>query len=233
MLLPRTVPLNWYRFDVIPSIELLKIFINNVENQVKSSIRDYNDQKETLILDEDPEEYYEREVDYHKGLDSETYDLDEMFKIYFPTLQRSSAVLSLCGFFEHEFDKLCVLYKNTENFNIDLKDLNGQGIERSMKYLKIVAMLPINKDSENWQKVKAIQKTRNLIAHNNGRLKDINGELHRDLQSILGQKEFLSGEYEINIKEGYLNFVLKSFNELFQHIDEVIQNKNRISNLND
>ena len=233
MFLPRTVPLNWYRFDVTPSIELLKIFINNVEIQVKSSILDYNDQKVTLTLEEHPEENYYRDVDFHKGLDSETYDLDEMFKEYFPTLQRGSAFLSLCGFFEHELDKLCMLYKNSENYNIDLKELIGHGIERSMKYLKIVARLPINKEGENWQQVMTIQKTRNLIAHNNGRQKDINGELHRDLQSILGQKEIFSGEYEINIKEGYLDFVLQSFIDLFKHIDEVIQSKNRISNLKD
>jgi len=71
--LPRHDPLNWYRFDVKFSIELLDVFINNVEGLVKSSIQEYSDKKETLILDEQPEINYARIVDIHNGLDSDNY----------------------------------------------------------------------------------------------------------------------------------------------------------------
>ena len=173
---PRKVPLNWYRYDVKFSIELLEVFINKVENQIKSSIHEYIEKKETLILDDQPEINYTRVVDVHQGLDSESWDLEGVFKEYFPTLQRRSAFLSLYGFLEHELDKLCVLYKKTKNYKIDFRDLKDLGIERSIKYLEIVAALPIDKGSNKWGEVKLIQKIRNLIMHNDGKLSDIEGK---------------------------------------------------------
>ena len=226
----RKVPQNWYRSDIKFSIELLEVFINNVENQIKSSTQDFVEKKETLFLDEQPEINYARIVDVHKGLDSETWDLDRIFKEYFPTLQRRSAFLSLYGFLEHELDKLCVLYRKTENYKIDFRDLKDLGIERSIKYLEKVAGLPIDKGNDKWRKVKSIQKIRNFIVHNDGKLGDIEGNPRKIEQQIVVQNEFLAGENKIIIEEGYLNFVLKTFDALFKYIDELIQNKNGLIN---
>jgi hypothetical protein len=82
--------------------------------------------------------------------------LEGIFKEYFPTLQRRSAFLSLYGFLEHELDKLCMLYSKTENDKIDFRELKNSGIERSIKYLEIVAMLPIYKGNNTWGSVKSI-----------------------------------------------------------------------------
>lgn len=131
--IPRKVPLNWYRFDLKFSIELLDVFVKNSESQIDLSIQEYSKKKETLILDEMPEINTARIVDVHKGLDSESWDLDGIFNEYFPTLQRRSAFLSLYGFLEHELDKLCMLYKKSQNQNVDFRDLKDLGIERSVK----------------------------------------------------------------------------------------------------
>jgi len=225
---PREVPLNWYRFDIKFSIELLDVFIKNVESQIKLSIQEYINKKETLVLDEQPAIDYARFVDVHNGLDSETWDLDVIFKEYFPTLQRRSAFLSLYGFLEHELDKLCVLYRKTENFKIELKDLKDLGIERSVKYLEIVAQLSIDKGIDKWEKVKSIQKIRNLIIHNDGKLIDIDGNLRKVEQQIVLQNEYLFGENEITFREGYLDYVLNMFNDFFKYLDKLIQDKNGI-----
>lgn len=226
--IPRKVPLNWYRFDLKFSIELLDVFVKNSESQIDLSIQEYSKKKETLILDEMPEINTARIVDVHKGLDSESWDLDGIFNEYFPTLQRRSAFLSLYGFLEHELDKLCMLYKKSQNQNVDFRDLKDLGIERSVKYLMIVAGLPIEKGDNKWGSVKSIQKIRNLIVHNDGKLIDLDSFPRKTEQKIVSDNDFLSGENEIIMQKGYLLYVLETFDSFFKYVDELIQDKNGI-----
>lgn len=109
---PRRVVLNWHKYDVSFSIELIESFIEGVEVQVDDSIKRYDQQKETLLVEQVSEENYARVVEIHQGLDDESWDLKSIFYEYFPTLQRRSALLTVCGYFEHELDKLCMLYQS-------------------------------------------------------------------------------------------------------------------------
>lgn len=228
---PRKVPLNWYRYEMKFSIELLETFVKNAESQIDLSIQEYSKKKETLVVDhfpEFPEMQSEKLVDYHNGLDSETWDLESIFKEYFPTLQRRSAFLSLYGFLEHELNKLCMLYKNSQNKKVDFRDLKDLGIERSIKYLIIVAGLSIEKGNNKWGNVKSIQKIRNLIVHNDGKLTDLDNRTREKEQGIVSKNEFLSGEKEIIMEKGYLLYVLETFDSFFKYIDGLIQNQNEI-----
>lgn len=220
---PRKVPINWYRFDIKFAIELLEAFVKNVENQVKSGIQNFVDKKETFILEEHPEEKSAKIVDVHEGLNSEMWDLNSIFKEHFPNLQRRSAFISLYGFLEHELDKLCTLFKETEHYKIDLKDFNDSGIVRSIKYLNKVANLPIDKDDKRLQTVKSLQKIRNVIVHNDGELTGIDGKIRPNEFAYVQQNEFLSGDKEIILNEGFLFYVLDSFHDLFKYLDELIQ----------
>ncbi len=222
---PRKVPLNWYRFDLKFSIELLEVFVKNAEFQIDLSMQEYSCKKETLVLDEIPEMNTARIVDVHQGLDSESWDLDGIFKEYFPTLQRRSAFLSLYGFLEHELDKLCMLYKKSQNQNVDFRDLKDLGIERSVKYLMIVAGLPIEKGCNKWGSVKSIQKIRNLIVHNDGKLIDLDNLSRKVEQRIVSDNDFLTGENVIYMQKGYLLYVLKTFDSFFKYVDGLIQDQ--------
>ncbi len=226
--IPRKVPLNWYRFDLKFSIELLEVFIKNAESQIDLSIKEYSSKTETLVLDKIPEKNSDRIVDVHQGLDSESWNLDGIFKEYFPTLQRRSAFLSLYGFLEHELDKLCMLYKKSQNQNVDFGDLKDLGIERSVKYLMIVAGLPIEKGNNKWGNVKSIQKIRNLIVHNDGKLIDLDNRPRKTEQRIVSDNDFLSGENEIIMQKGYLLYVLETFDSFFKYVDGLIQDQNGI-----
>ena len=223
--IPREVPPNWYRYDLKFSIELLEVFVKNSESQIDLSIEEYSKKKETLILDEIPEMNTSRIVDVHNGLDSESWDLDGIFNEFFPTLQRRSAFLTLYGFLEHELDKLCMLYKKSKNHNIDFRDLKDLGIERSVKYLIVIAELPIEKGDSKWGNIKSIQKIRNLIVHNDGKLIDLDNLPRKTEQRIVSDNQFLTGENEINIHRGYLLYVLETFDSFFKYIDELIQNQ--------
>jgi hypothetical protein len=105
--------LTWYKYDVSFSAGLIDSFVAGIEKQAADSIIRYDQEKETHeveeTIEEETEVTYMRVVATHGGLDDETWDLDTIFREYFPSLQRRSAFVTVSGYFEHELDKLCVL----------------------------------------------------------------------------------------------------------------------------
>jgi hypothetical protein len=219
---PKHVPLNWYRYDVQFSIELLREYIRGVERHIVEAIEVFRRKKETHIFEESPEEGYARIVETHRGLDDESWDLEGIFVGYFPNLQRRGALITLYSFLEHELEELCGLFIRDEKLKVSLNDMQGTGIERAILFLEKIVGLQIKKSTANWQEVKNIQKVRNLIVHNDAKLKDPSGNPKADVIKYVEDSVYLSGDDEVNILDGYLSNVLETFNRQFQEIDNLI-----------
>jgi hypothetical protein len=200
---PKHSVLNWYRYDVSFSIELISTFVRGIEKQAAESIHNYRTK---------------RSADGHRGLDESSWDLEEIFEQYFPSLQRRSALLTVWGFLEHELDKLCLLYQSEKSFGLAFSDLSGKGLDRSTAYLEKVAGLEGLTASREWNDVKTVQRIRNLITHNDGKLRDHQGKpkdgIIRDMKSV----GFLSGDDEIVVAEGFLSKVVDACNSYFKLI---------------
>ncbi len=222
---PFNNPNDWYEHHAYISTDLLKGYIKDVEFQINSSIENFEKNKEDIVLSEHPEYGYAEILTFHHGIENQTWDLDAIFKEKFPSMQRSSSLISLFGFLENELDKLCALVQVTSKNPVELKDIIGKGIERSTKYLIKVGKLDNIKQNDSWRKIKEIQKIRNLVVHNDGKLTDLNGEIKKDETRIVLESEFLEGEYRINFNPGYLDYVLESFELFFKSIDNEIKKK--------
>lgn len=88
---------NW-KDSVVCSIELLESFVDGVKKQAIESISKFETQKETHVLTEALEEGHIECVDTHQGLDDRSWDIQAIFRSYFPNLRRRSALLTMCGF---------------------------------------------------------------------------------------------------------------------------------------
>ncbi|WP_203296774.1 hypothetical protein [Luteirhabdus pelagi] len=217
-------PFNWYKYNLKFSIELLYGFVKSSENQIQISIDDYLKKVETTVIEEAtgfPGSH--QIIDHYNDLDSQTWNLDGVFKEHFPNLQRRSAFITLYSYLEHELDKLCILFKKSNNYAIELSDIKYNGIDRSVTYLSKIANLPIEKGDFRWGKLKSIQKIRNLIVHNDGKLIDLKGVIKESELKIVRENDFLDEESEILIKNGFLKSVLDSFNDFFMYLNELIE----------
>src|SRR6266404_1002649 len=148
LFIPKKVPLNWYQYDVSFSIELMRSFVQSVEELAANSILKYQTKKSE---------------GGHQGLDEDTFDLREIFETYFPSLQRRSALLTVWGMFEHELDRLCLLYQSGRGLAPLASNSRDKGIDRSTVYLEDVAGLEGLKASSQWDYLKIVQRIRNAI----------------------------------------------------------------------
>lgn len=225
---PKKIVRNWFTIEASFSVEYLSGFIENTERQIEQNIERYEEdiEVEEAITDVDGEEY-RYGVMYWRGLDGDMWNIKEIVSTYFPNLQRRSALITLFGYFEHELDQLCVLYKSEKEFRIALSDIKGQGIDRSTRYLKKVADINTHKNSDEWRQIKNVQNIRNLIVHQDGRLSDKSDNRIQNVIKYINQTELLSGDTEVILNEGFLKHVLKTFNAYFKLLDEAIQSSEK------
>jgi hypothetical protein len=212
---PKRVVLNWYRFDVTFSAELIQSFVDGIERQVTESVVKYEQGKQ---LSSHPGE---NPATVHQGLDEETWDLTGIFREYFPSLQRRSALLTLCGYFEHELDKLCLLYQSEKSFGLGPSDLSGKGIYRSTRYLQRVAGLNIHDQSQAWNDIMKIQTVRNVIAHKGGRLPDPPDRAVADFMKKITSLS-RDDDGEIALGAGFLSYVVQTYMNYFKLIGDSI-----------
>ena len=215
--------INWFKYDIGSSMELIESFVEGVEKQAEESTNRYRDQKETSVVEVFPEEHFARVVETHQGLDNESWDIESLFTEYFPSLQRRSALLTVYGYFEHELDKLCLLYQSEKLFRLNLSDLNGKGVERSINYLEKVAGIDASKKSKEWNHIKRIQKIRNVIVHQDGKLNDHQGNPRKEVIDYINHMDSLSGNTEVILHKGFLNHVVSTFNDYFRLLGNAIE----------
>ncbi|EOG7737040.1 hypothetical protein [Vibrio cholerae] len=213
---------GWYESYFSPTFEVMRSYIDGIEEQAELSIQKFEKGKETYVLDYHPEEV--RAVTVFQGLDDETWDINEIFRDYFPNLQRKSALLTLTGMFEHELDQLCDSYAKEKDSTVKLNDIAGKGLERSTKYLEKVCGFDVYKTSPEWQKIKGIQELRNAIVHQNGKINDANGRKITSIQNHIEKVEFLNDDgKEVIVGKGYLMYVLKSYDDYIKLLDKSIK----------
>jgi hypothetical protein len=133
---------------------------------------------------------------------------------------------------EHQLNQLCELFATTQKLSIVHTDLRDKGIVRSRRYLRKVICLPVDDNSVIWQKLQGIQKVRNVVVHNDAKL------VNDDIINIVKESEYLSlasdceSYYyhdsdvdvdEVNILEGYLDFVLDTCDSYCSELNKAIE----------
>jgi hypothetical protein len=219
--------LNWYRDDFGFSLPLIDSFVSLIEQQAEDSIHKYKTEKQSEVAVEDLGEDYGIHgeiVETYLGLDSTSYSFETVFEEYFPSLQRRSALLTVCGFFEYELHKLCVLFQHDRKLRLGPYDLYGRGIEQSINYLEKVIGLKLDKKSDEWKAVTYVREIRNLIIHRDGRVRDAQGKIYPAYKDALANLHHLNSKGgEIVLEKGFVSQAVDTFRTYFKLIDDSIQ----------
>lgn len=138
-------------------------YINEVADDISVKQKKVDLDFETALKKVDNEEiervntFFEDDIHkYHKILPIYTFN---------PTL------LMLYGLLETWLKKLCDYHHKRRFSNIKVSDLAGNNyIEKSRKYLNLVADIDIESTETEWREIVLAQKIRNCIAHNNSNI---------------------------------------------------------------
>lgn len=182
-------------------------YINEVSDDLTQKQKTVNNDFEVAMNDAEDEDfekinlYFEDDIHkFHKILPIYTFN---------PTL------LMLYGLFETWLKKLCDYHHKRKFSNIKVNDLAGNNyIEKSRRYLNLVADIDMTNSETDWQKIVIAQKIRNCIAHNNSNIitnKQVEIE-KQELYKIIKT----DGRFYFDEKQG--NFYIQDKEYLFEII---------------
>lgn len=153
------------------------VFQNLIEMELKE-IEEYINETSSELkakqekLDKDYEEA-NKEVEEDAEYDVHSFfegDIHKYFKV-FPIYTYNPLLLTLYGQFENWLKKLCDLDSRKGFSKVRVKDLAGNNyIEKSRRYLELVAEIDLDDTKSEWQQITQIQKLRNSIAHNDANI---------------------------------------------------------------
>ncbi|GJH18462.1 hypothetical protein CBA19CS22_17990 [Caballeronia novacaledonica] len=215
---------SWTQFRFGPGLELLETYVSDVENDCAASVSAFEVSDEgferQIGVDEQTGEAINEWVQVHKGLRGDSWSLPHVFRDYFPTLKRASALAMLCSFVEHELNILCEDIQKYLKIGIALGDIHGAGIDRACRYLKVVGNLTLQPEHVAWTQRADIFKIRNAMIHAGGRA----GK--PDVLKIIQSNKFLSIQgREIAISEGYLAQCISVFSNVGDIVNEGLRNR--------
>lgn len=190
---------RWDELHMGPALELLEAFASGVESDAALAIKQFQ---------ASPDVGYE--VDYgdqpqfvrvYEGIDSQSWDIDDLFVNYYPSLKRSSSFLTIHGFVENELQGLCRDLQSHRQLRIAPNDLRGQGIEGATDYLEKVIQIDVCRKSPEWSSLKNLAKLRNCLIHAAGKPRADDAGLLK----YIDESQYLSLDGStVRIKEGFL-----------------------------
>ncbi|CAN5767550.1 hypothetical protein BH24ACI1_BH24ACI1_19550 [soil metagenome] len=118
---------SWHE-QITESKRFLEEFVDQTERQILLTISAYESDKD-VNFDGD---YF---LEHYKGFDDGSYNVADLFKVYFPNLQRKSALITLYSYLEFELNELCENLRRNKNIKLSLRDLSDDGIKRASNFL--------------------------------------------------------------------------------------------------
>ena len=216
----KNTPLDKLRNDMTFEVDVLTSYVNRVEKDVREGIESYKNNI-NVVHEEEHEEgnfYHYEVVEECEGLDSQTFSFESVFEEHFPRLQRSSALITLCSFFEHSLIRLCNDLQKEYSIELTIKDIKGKGIESAKTYLTKVIGVKLDNAKNVYSEIKNIQNIRNQFVHNDGK---ITGEI----TTYVNTNKYLSGVGILNIDFGFLHYTLTLYKNFFEIIHSELTTK--------
>ncbi len=188
------------------------------------------------LIDE-TENYLNEKVKAHENLKDlpptdERFGLKENFEGFFPFILWKSLLLSLYFQMESALNQICRNLKKSNNYELELEDITGNGIFKSSLYLKKVCGVKIPFQTDNWNRLTEFNKVRNMLVHTDGILKKSNLNLVRICEKYDGiiLTDFTDKEYSVNITKDYCKSALDNVEELFNQIHSNMSKKRPAGN---
>lgn len=142
-------------------LEAYKLHTRNVEAFLESEVINFKKASEEAVANftaADKAEYFEYlSTDYLNP--SQTY----------PTIQRTSKLLSIFSVFEGMLNRICIAYEKSLDNPVKIKDLQANSKTEQLKiYLEKVARIDFPSANSSWKEIQKIQQIRKIYLYDSG-----------------------------------------------------------------
>lgn len=106
---------NWHAFTQ-GELELFRGFATSIERRINDELANFKNHLEhhEYVYPDDGSEFVQ-DVTVKNGIDDMSWDLESVFKEYFPNLERKAFVILFYSFLEDALKELCIRYQSTMN----------------------------------------------------------------------------------------------------------------------
>lgn len=172
-------------------LEYAALVEESIFSEFHKSAADLESEAEDLPDDETKQEFF----DFHSD---RILELREEF----PSLHRSSLLISAMRFFEHTLDEVCRKFTAECPSSLSLTDLAGKGISRAKIFLSKIAGIKEPFKLPEWGRIQRYQDIRNVVVHQNGELQRDNAGHKRVYDFIRNEQPRQIGIDDLTGKSG-------------------------------
>jgi len=214
-----------YRFDVAQNLSKINAYYDRVENffddekiRIENEFEENASKIKLLSLQD------KQELIGNFGLELFSTQSD------FPSLLRSSAIITIYNLIEQYLDETCHHLESIGISKIQLKDINGKGIERAKTYLTKVVGIEFKTFNNQWCFIKNLNLIRNHIVHNGSILPE---DKSHKLSKFVESHHELSGKpgEELIVNKGFIHYSIDQLSTFFEELFFTIMEKYRLTNL--
>ncbi|WP_431819437.1 hypothetical protein [Burkholderia sp. F1] len=162
----------------LEEFKMLSDHASMMDEHVRDQQRSYDESFQDAIKDLDEED---------KALYA-NYKLEESeFIARLPRVQWHSQFLFVYATFEHALNHICDIAQKRLSLPISVREFDQPrtGVERAVKYLRVVAGVTIETGGPDWQRIKLLNTLRNKITHADGTFEKGSSEIAR-LEKVTG-----------------------------------------------
>lgn len=202
--------LIWYKPIIKMELEAFSKYIDHVEGTITQEFLNLKSQ-----IDQYEAVEQELDADY-------MYDEILTYRDDFPGIMRSSLLICIYTFLEHELNRFC-LYHNADGFKNNNSD---KGIERAKKFIKKELNIKFPDQTKSWQFIINVREIRNCFAHANGYIDQVTNPIKlRNVIDLLG-KDLVSESSgtirKIKLEEKFNKEFIKHVTEFLEDLYELI-----------
>ncbi len=204
-------PLNFdlHHFYIIDSFFSIEEYFNIAQETYNAEQKKYHN-KITKMIDKLRSNNDDESLSDSYSKIVESRDMLFFSKLYY------SLVIMIYSSIEHNMYDLCKYIKNKKNYEIDVKDIKGNGLFQCITYLEKVCVIDFKSMNISMNEFHILNKIRNGIIHNNGIISS--SDLPQIKKYIIRNSNilFIDGNNSICISEQYIRMILSTSKEILE-----------------
>lgn len=195
--------INYPGFEINVELLVMKEYLKQLQKGI-SAVCD-------LYITSEVKNYRDSEYDEYKHI----YLIAEE---EIPRIIRIPLVVSVYTIYENSITQLLHYAKEKESKGLSIKDINGKSITSTFnKYMKHILNYEFQISNRQMEKINALTKIRNCVAHANGNIESIGIEKVKELRALEGS------EYEIIIESNKIDVSYEFLENSINDVEEIIK----------